>query len=317
MGELRKDYILDRWVIYSAGRGARPKEFRQEPVHAVQEGPCFFCPGNEHLTPPEIGRISAKGRWRLRWFANKFPALEPQGPALPRTDNRFFTFASNYGHHEVIVETPDHQRQLAELSVHEIADVLGVYQNRIAELGKKPNIQYVNVIKNHGYHAGTSIVHTHSQVFATAFVPPAVQEKVMAVRKFLKCPYCDIVAAEKDSERRCFENNAWVAFCPYASRYNYEVWIFPKKHLRALGDVNNLDQLADILKRVLGRLAALGCSYNYYLTNAPGNEDLHFHIEVLPQIALWGGLERGSGAIINSVLPETAAAFYRGEEGHG
>ncbi len=312
MGELRKDYILDRWVLYSAGRGARPKEFKPEPVHTVQEGPCFFCPGNERLTPPEIGRIGTK-QWRVRWFANKFPALEPEGTAVPRTNNRFFTVANNYGFHEVIVETPLHAKQLADMNLREIADVLGVYQNRIAELGKKPNIRYVNVIKNHGYHAGTSIVHTHSQVFATAIVPPAVRDKIAAIRRFLRCPYCDIVAAEKAGERHCFENKDFVAFCPYASRYNYEVWIFPKRHIRTLAQAN-LDLLADILKRVLVRVSALNVSYNLFVTYAPSDEDLHFHIEVMPQIAIWGGLERGSRVVINSVMPEVAAKFYRGEE---
>ncbi len=313
MGELRKDYILDRWVIYSEGRGARPKEFTHAP-ETVKEGTCFFCPGGEALTPGELGRIGTKQKWRVRWFANKFPALEPAGQPKPKTDNRFFTHAANYGYHEVIVETPDHAKQLADLSPNEIADVLGVYQNRVAELSKKKSIAYVSVIKNHGYHAGTSIVHSHSQVFATAFVPPEVQEKVEARRRFLKCPHCDIVKAETNSARQCFETKNWLAFCPYASRFNYELWLYPKKHIRQLSDVPDLAELASLLKRVLGRLHVLNCSYNLFVTVAPQGEDLHLHIEVLPQIAIWGGFERGSGAVINSVMPESAAKFYRGEE---
>ncbi len=312
MGELRKDYILDRWVVYSAGRGARPHEFKEAQVIAPEKV-CFFCPGSEQLTPAEIGRIGTKEKWKLRWFPNKFAALEPVDPAEPRTDNRFFTWAHNYGYHEIITETPDHGRELADLDVSEIADVLKVYQNRIEELSKKPNIKYVNVIKNHGYHAGTSLIHSHSQVFATAIVPPAVREKISAVKKFISCPYCDIVAAEGKSERLCFENSDWLAFCPYASQYNYEIWIFPKKHIRTLSDVRDLSKLADILKKVLVRLETVKVSYNIYLTYSPAGEDLHFHIEIMPQIAIWGGFERGSGAIINSVLPESAAEFYRGK----
>jgi UDPglucose--hexose-1-phosphate uridylyltransferase len=312
MGELRKDYILDRWVVYSVGRGSRPHEFKESHV-IVPEKTCFFCPGNEQLTPAEIGRIGTKDKWRLRWFANKFPALEPAGNSEPRTDNRFYTFASNYGNHEIIAETPEHNRQLSEFSVKEIAEVLEAYKIRIAELGKKPNIKYVNVIKNHGYHAGTSLVHSHSQVFATAFVPPAVREKVSAVRRFVSCPYCAIVEAERKSERMCFENSDWVAFCPYASRYNYEVWIFPKKHIRGLGEVGDVMPLAEIMQKVLSKIGVANVSYNYFVTYSPAGEDLHFHIEVMPQIAIYGGFERGSGAIINSVLPESAAEFYRGK----
>ncbi len=312
MGELRKDYILDKWVVYSAGRGARPREFKHE-TEKVSNGACYFCPGNEHLTPPEIGRTGTKNKWQTRWFDNKFPALAPEGQAEPRRDNKFFTFAGNYGYHEIIVETPDHSRQLCDLNADEIAGLLEVYSARIAELQKKPQIKYVSVVKNHGYHGGTSIVHTHAQVFATAFVPPSVREKVSAVRKFVTCPYCDIVAAEKNSERRCFENNGWVAFCPYASMYNYEVWIFPKKHIRTLADAD-LNGLAGILKSVLARLATLNVDYNFYVTYSPEGEDLHFHISVLPQVAIYGGFERGSGAVINSILPEIAAKFYRAEQ---
>jgi UDPglucose--hexose-1-phosphate uridylyltransferase len=311
MGELRKDYILDRWVLYSVRRGKRPKEFKQEEI-LVEPKDCFFCPGNECLTPAEIGRIGGK-QWQVRWFENKFSALEPAGEAQPKTDNRFYTFANNYGYHEIIVETPDHRKQLEMLDAKQICDVLGVYKNRIDSLSKKPNIKYVCVFKNHGFHAGTSIVHTHSQVMALAFIPPAVREKIDAARKFIHCPYCDIVASEANSTRKCFENNGWVAFCPYASRYNYEVWIFPKKHLRTFDDIPDVCELADVLQKVLGKIAELNVSYNMHVTYAPDGEDLHFHIEVIPEIAIWGGFERGSGAVINSVMPETAAAFYRGE----
>jgi hypothetical protein len=41
---------------------------------------------------------------------------------------------------------------------------------------------------------------------------------------------------------------------------------------------------------------------------------LHFHIEVTPREATWSGFEYCSGTIINSVSPEDAAKFYRGEE---
>ncbi|MEM4247186.1 MAG: galactose-1-phosphate uridylyltransferase, partial [Candidatus Woesearchaeota archaeon] len=67
------------------------------------------------------------------------------------------------------------------------------------------------------------------------------------------------------------------------------------------------------LQKVLKKVAELNVSYNMHVTYSPEGEDLHFHIEVIPEIAIWGGFERGSGAVINSVMPENAAAFYRGE----
>ena len=312
MGELRKDYILDRWVIISAGRGKRPKQFKK--LETVEVKVDFFAPGNESMTPPEIGRTGTKKKWKMRWFENKFAALEPQGQADIRTDNTYFTFSGNYGYHEVVVETPRIDKQLYDLSTDEIEKVLEVYQRRIEDLSGKPNIKYVCVFKNHGQKGGTSIVHSHSQIMAINHLPKEVRDEVEASKRFGKCPYCDIINIEKGSLRRCFENDDFVAFAPYASRFNYEIWIFPKAHIRTLGDVKNLNSLAEIMKKVLKKLKKIGADFNYYLHYYPDGEDLHFHIEVAPRIATWAGFELGSGTVINSVPPEDAAKFYRGEK---
>jgi len=177
MGELRKDYILNRWVIISPKRGKRPHELQRDTK--IKEGPCFFCPGNEHMTPSEIGRVPRNGGWQIRWFENKFPAFKPEGNAEIKTTSRFYTSSDSYGYHEVIVETDRHDRQLAQLPVDEIEQVFHVYARRIKELESKPNIKYVNVFKNHGFMGGTSIVHSHSQLMAAAFVPVEIENKVV------------------------------------------------------------------------------------------------------------------------------------------
>lgn len=312
MGEIRKDYILDRWVVISTGRGKRPKQFSKAEAAGVKVD--FFAPGNEEMTPPEIGRTGTKKKWRMRWFENKFPALQPEGQHDIRTDNTYFTFSVSYGHHEVLVETPRTDKQLYDLGIKEIAELFRVYNSRIEELGSKPNICYVCVFKNHGRRGGTSIVHSHSQIMALNHVPKDVRDEVEACKKFGACPYCDIIGIESRGERKCFENNEFIAFAPYASRFNYEVWVFPKKHLRTLGDVNDMKPLAEIMKKVLKKIKELGADFNYYIHYAPEGEDLHFHIEVAPRIATWAGFELGSGEVINSVSPEDAAKFYRGEE---
>ncbi len=312
MGELRKDYVLDRWVIISTARGKRPHEL-QKAVTTVQPGQCFFCPGSESLTPSEIGRIVHNGGWQLRWFENKFAALKPEGQALPKTDNRFYTFAGSYGYHEVVVETPRHDRQLAELPVEDIDQVLHVYARRIVELESKPDVAYVNVFKNHGYLGGTSIVHSHSQIMATTVVPPELQNKLDSMRKFISCPYCAVVESEKNSGRLCFENADFVAFTPYASRFNYEIWVFPKNHIARLENVN-FSGLADVVSKVLRKVHEGNLDYNMLVQYGPKGQDFHFHIEVCPRAAIWAGFELGSGIIINSVAPEEAAKWYRGEE---
>jgi UDPglucose--hexose-1-phosphate uridylyltransferase len=312
LGEIRKDYILDRWVVISTIRSKRPQQFKEERTKQKKQH-CFFCPGNEKDTPEEIGRIGTKKKWEMRWFKNHFPALISEGQIDIRTDNTFFTFSSNYGHTEVIVEANTDKKQLWDLDKKDLKTLFEVYNNRIEELSKEPHIKYVAVFKNHGIKGGTSVIHTHSQVYAFNIVPKEIRDRIFASSQFDYCPYCDIINIEKKSHRRCFENDEFVAFTPYASRFNYEIWVFPKKHIRTLAEAN-LDQLADIMKKILKKLKWLNCSYNYFLHYAPEGEDLHFHIEVCPRISSWAGAEHGFGIVVNAVSPEQAAEFYRGRQ---
>jgi len=311
VGVVRKDYFLERYVYYSTKRGMRPKEFTKT-FKEKSSKTCFFCPKMEHATPSEIGRVKYKDSWKLRWFKNKFPAVELKGsPTLKGT--KFLRQSPNYGMHEIIVETPHHKSELADVPSRWIAELLQVYRARIKGLSKKKEIKYVQIFKNHGGEAGTSIIHEHSQVVSLPHIPTSIQEKITMAKKFGADPYASIIAIEKDSERKVMENSAFLAFCPFASRFNYEVWILPKKPLRSFEQFEPVDYelLADILKHVLVKLKQLNVSYNYYVCYSPKGEKLRFHIEITPRIATWAGFELGTGMIINSVFPEDAAKFYR------
>jgi len=312
--ELRKDYILDRWVIIASERKKRPREFKK--IKAKKEEICYFCPGNENLTPAETGRIKKDGQWIIRWFPNKFPAVSHEGSPSIRSANKYFTYADAFGIHELIVETPDHDKQLADLSEERIKEILKVYANRITELSKTDGTKYVIVFKNEGMEAGTSLVHSHTQVVTYNKIPVLVEEEVNAARTYGTCPYCEIINIEKNSYRRVFENNNFVSFTPYASRFNYEIWIFPKEHIKNITEMDEvkLEDLASILKKILMKLKEMNLPYNFFLHYAPDGKDLHFHIEICPRLSTWAGFELSTGETINSVSPEDAAKFYRGEE---
>ena len=121
------------------------------------------------------------------------------------------------------------------------------------------------------------------------------------------------IESEKKSDRRCFENNNFIAFTPYASRFKYEIWLLPKTHHHNIRDFSQdeLRDLAEILKKILIKLNTLNASYNFVIVYSPEGEDLHFHIEILPRIGNWAGYELGSNIIANTVSPENAASFYR------
>jgi len=314
--ELRKDYILERYVIISDERAKRPSKFKKETPQKRENRTCFFCPGNEHTTPPEIGRIGDDNGWSMRWFPNKFAAVFDKGDPNIKTDSKYFTSSSNYGFHEVIVETDDHSKQLVDLEENQIKDLLKIYSGRIKELSAKEGIKYVSIFKNHGKDAGTSLAHSHSQVIAYNKIPSLVKEKLDAVKSYDSCPYCEIIEVEKGSFRRCFENNTFAAFTPYASRFQFELWIFPKQHIKSITEMgeNMLSDLASVLKSALLKLKEIDASYNIALFYSPEGEDLHFHIEITPRLATWAGFEISTNDIITSISPESAAKFYREEE---
>ena len=311
--ELRKDYILDRWVYFAESRKDRPKEYPggKEPI----SGSCNFCAGHEESTPAEIGRIGDKKSWDIRWIPNKFPAVVEECNPDVSTDNTFFTYAQAYGRHEVIIESPVHTEQLWDFGVQKLSTLLKVYNRRVGELLNMNNIGYVSLFKNHGKEAGASLVHSHTQLVALSMVPRAVHEKAVASRNFGSCPHCRIIQVEKQSSRRCFENASFVAFTPYSSRFNYELWVYPKAHIKTFGELNNaqIDDLAQILQKVLAKLKQINAPYNILMVNSPRGDNLHAHIEITPRTGIWAGLELGTETYINSILPEYAASFYRGE----
>lgn len=308
--ELRKDYILDRWVIIAPKREKRPRDVTNKSNESLNKS-CVFCAGNEDKTPPEIGKLEKDGKWTARWFPNKYGFLNKDAPHSMETHNKFYTFAGASGTHEVLVETPHHTEQLHELPTEHVADILKIYANRITELSKEN--EYVVVFKNQGADAATSLVHSHTQIAAVNILPPIINEETTASFAGGHCQYCEIIQSEKDSDRKVYRSSHFISFCPYASRYNYEVWIFPKHHIKCITELSEIQylDLAKILKKILLKLAKINASYNMVLHYAPQGMNLHFHIEIMPRIAKYGGFELGSGIIVNQVSPEDAAKFYR------
>ena len=312
MGILRKDYFLDRWTFFAAGRKKRPMEFKLDGKQDSSEKTCLFCPSNIHLTPKEIGRVEEKGAWKIRWFPNKFPAVQLKGSPNLNKKNKFLLEGNTYGVHEVIVETPEHNKQVADLDIDHIKEVLEVCLLRVKILSKDKNIKYVTVFKNNGPLAGTSLVHSHIQVASLSILPSEIDAKIKAAKKLNHCPYCSIIRLESKSKRRIIETKNALAFAPFASRFNYEAWILPKRHIAGIElKDGELDDMSMILKKILSKLKSINASYNFYFQYSKKEDNLHFHIEVAPRIAKWAGFEYSTGAAINSVLPEDAAKFYR------
>lgn len=304
MGELRKDYLLDRWVLLSTARAKRPSDFKVR-LLKNNKSSCPFCKGHEHMTPNASYVVRKNGKWIVRSFPNKFNAVDNFKGS--KYSSEFFNFQPALGYHEVLVETPDHSKTLADLPVDHISLILDSYAKRILAFDSK----YVFVFKNHGEEAATSIAHSHSQIIAYNQVPKLIESEVKAFKKFDSCPFCSLVKLESKGPRLVSENSSFVAFTPFASRFPFEVWILPKKHIKSLVDLDDFSALASLLKHVLLKLKTINASYNLFIHNAPAKSDFHFHIEITPRLSKFGGFELGTDTFINVISPEEAARFYR------
>jgi len=301
--EIRKDYLLDKYVIITPGRALRPRDIKEQTI-IERTKPCPFCP--EKIAKKNIiDKIGTGKNWDILTLKNIFPAVTLNNKKA-------------YGTQEVIIEARDHIIELAEMPEMHIKKVLEMYARRTRALEKVKNINYILCFKNQGSKAGASIVHAHSQVFATQILPPMVNRELSAARKYQdekgSCPYCDIIKKEIGGPRKVFEDKNVAAFAPYASRYHYEVWVFAKRHVDNIGRLNNneMDSFANALKKILIKLYKLDLSFNLFLHQIVSNHNQHFYMKIQPRDSIWAGVELGSGLVINSVPPEEAAKYYRG-----
>jgi len=300
--EIRKDYILNRYVIITPGRAKRPRDIREETMFAKNDN-CPFCP--ENIDKKNVLDASPNLKdWNILSLKNIFPAVSQDNP-------------SSYGTQEVIIETPDHYKELADLPIKNLVNLLTMYANRTKEISQDKKINYVLCFKNQGSKAGASIQHTHSQIFATEITPPDLQIEAALVKYYRDengtCPYCDVIEKEIKSRRKIFDDKNVVAFAPFASEYHYEAWIFPKRHLDNITLLTDVEMrsMAKILKKILTAIKSLGLSYNFFLHNVVSDLTQHFYLKIQPRDSVWAGVELGSGIIINSLAPEEAAKFYR------
>jgi UDPglucose--hexose-1-phosphate uridylyltransferase len=329
MPELRKDPVVGRWVVIATERVRGPSDFARHP-EARRGGPCGLCPGREPETPPEVlayrdppDAAPDSPGWRVRAVPNKFPALRIEGD-LERRGRGIYDLMNGIGAHEVIVDSPDHDRDLDALPVAAVADVLAAYRDRMADLRRDERFRCVIVFKNHGVEAGATFEHPHSQLVATPIVPLIVADELHNARAYHgykeRCLFCDILRQEVEERVRLVaESERVVAFAPFASRFPFETWILPRRHGAAYERVEpaELQDLASVLASVLQRLARrLGEQpYNFWLHSAPfdaaDSPIYHWHFEIIPRLVRGAGLEWGSGLHVNPMPPEDAARFLR------
>jgi len=335
--EIRRDYLIDRWTVIATQRKKRPTDFKRTIEEKKQGGVCALEPGNEHLTPPAVlVYLASNGgvrkekdvngfrhkNWLVRCVPNLYPAFTPpkEGKWLG-LERGVFTRASATGHHEVLIESPNHDEHPGVARTSQLVHVINACIDRLRELSSKPYVTYVSIFRNHGLEAGASLSHAHTQLIATPIMPSIVEEELKASRESFKkneaCAFCEIIGKEEQSPRFIWKNRQFVAFAPWASVHPFEFWIFPKKHECCLLDLSQSEiaALAKTMRICLGGLRSLledpPYNYGFHQVTAGAHDQYHWHLEVYPRLSIWAGFEKSTGMFINVVSPEDAATSLR------
>lgn len=299
--ELRTDF-LGRSVVLSPSRAARPHEFEAHvPAKKTDVSACFFCPGNEHMTPPEIERVKSLDAksWLARVFPNAYPAFSK-------------SFPKAYGLHEVVVETPDHSKTLSQLDEAGFARWLGLLARRLRAHALDRKFKYTAIFKNEWAAAGASLEHTHTQLVGLGMVPGNIKREEKVCKS--SCPFC--LLSVDDKYLKIIDSGSFLALAPWAPRFNHEVWVVPGAHTASLTDLDET-AISALARTIRAVLRAQDGSLNYPAYNlvfhlAPlRQKNFHFHVEVCPRIAQWAGFEMGFDTVMNSVRPQETAEIYK------
>lgn len=275
MAKFVPDVKTQRWIVIAPARVERPDENAQPGSVKV----CHFCPGNEENTPSEVARVGEgekdKIGWSIRVVPNKFPITDI---------------------HEVIIHSPDHNKDIEDFDISQVVSLLTVYRSRFqAHLTDGQ----VMIFCNHGEHAGASLAHPHSQL--------VVLPRQINLDALVREPVMNVVD----------DNRFFYTYCPDFSQWPYEVWIAPKVESNTFADITNdeINDLARTMQKTIQKLSKLynkphtkkihdfaPFAYNYYIHHGK-----NWFIRIIPRLVHRAGFELGTGLSVNIVDPTVAA----------
>jgi UDPglucose--hexose-1-phosphate uridylyltransferase len=329
VSEYRVDPLTGLRAIVAGERAERPggglQSVAPDPIDPEKDP---FLEGHEDRTPPEVfavpkagvtGRAPDTPGWAVRVVPNLYPALTPDAHETPVQDvPDLFTAAPARGEHEVIVNAPEPVHSLGECSADQVALALGAWQERMAH-HRDAGAACVHLIVNERREAGSSLPHTHAQLYALDFVPAAIARErerfgAYATRTMGGNLLGDLVQEEvRRRDRIVAIDDDAVLLAPYASRLPYQLMLAPRRPRPRFedGGPTGAALLHDGLNRLARRLGAHP-PLNLWVRTAPsGADQFAWRIDITPRLTHLAGLELGSGVHICIVPPETAAAQLR------
>jgi galactose-1-phosphate uridylyltransferase (family 1) len=317
--QLRYDALLGEWVVIASHRQTR--------TFLPPADQCPLCPSRDGRQT-EIPDSS----YQVVVFENRFPSLATgvdrevpeHAPGAPLAELR-----PGFGRCEVICFTDEHDRVFAELGPERARLVVDVWAERTAELSAVDGVAHVFPFENHGEEIGVTLSHPHGQIYAYPFVPPRVEKILASIDRHRQQTggdlFAEVLEAERGGPRVVTANEHWTAFVPAATRWPYEVQLFPTRRvpdIPALDDAER-DAFVDVYLDVLGRFARRFDTPMPYIASwnqAPvrrDRDDWWLHLQLFSfrrapgKLKYLAGSESGMGAFITDTNPEDVAEQLR------
>ncbi len=293
--------LTGEWVLVSPHRARRPWRGQVEkPV--VLERPaydptCYLCPGNTRVggqqNPPYSGVFV---------FDNDFPAILPPGhpdggPTTP-DPSPLFQAQSTVGICRVVCFTPRHDLSLPLMSQAEVEAVVKVWAEQTEDIGRWPEINYVQVFENKGAMMGCSDPHPHSQIWSGSQVPNEPAKEIANLEAYHRahggCLLCDYAEEElRRGERLVAQNEHFVALVPFWAVWPFEVMVLARRHAASLSDLrpDEMAALAEVMRQVTIRYDNLfEISFPYSMgvhqspTDGVAHPECHLHAHFYPPL---------------------------------
>ncbi|HBH11600.1 MAG: Galactose-1-phosphate uridylyltransferase [Clostridiales bacterium 38_11] len=284
-----------RELLRNNVRDKRMSDFAQD-----SDDDCPFCPDRQNTENCLRYEEIIDGRWVTRSIDNKFPALLCD-------EEKHVNGEIDYGKHEVMIETCDHNKTFFDFSIMEFTFVTKMYKARFIALNNDDQIKSVIIYKNHLKSAGASKRHSHSQILSMSFIPPELLLEIKATSS----------ASSISEENIVFKNRNFIVYIPEDAFLSGEIIIKHKtsNHFEETS-INEIEDMAEVLKYVFLKVESVHgrIPFNIYIHSIPKNIeniDFRWHIHVIPRRGNFGGFELSTGLYINSLNIEEMLEKFR------
>lgn len=289
------DPLSGRAAVFAPKRAKRPlghsAKGRKDFLASIEEREAVFAQRGKN---PD---------WRIRVVSNLYPSFTP-------------TYRDAYGHQDLIVEGRSSTATFGTMPPSRVREIVDVWAERTAHHMEDPKVGYVVVFRSWGEGSGASIGHPHSQIFATAFVPPWLVAE-MRRANHLRVNGVHPVLAQARHLRRgplaIWSRGGMLAYCPPASRFQYETWITPLRPVDNITELRPAERrtLADMLRTLARTFERHDTAFNLSCHQLVRQTGEQLVIRVTPRRTIPAGLELDAEMYLNAVFPERAAALLR------